>query len=154
LKLHKNLYGLKQAGHNWYEKLKHGMELQGFKPCHSDPCMYTQTDIIVLVYVDDMLIFSRSMQTIKKFMQSLDTEYIYTDEGDIKSYLGIDVSKPVSWDIQIVPTSSFKEHHSSNQGHETKPVQRTCTAPHKILVLEGEPRKTDWNYRSILGQLN
>jgi hypothetical protein len=29
LKLNKNLYGLKQAGYNWYEKLKTGMIARG-----------------------------------------------------------------------------------------------------------------------------
>jgi hypothetical protein len=40
-----------------------------------------------------MLIFAQSMQKIKTIMQSLDNEYVYTDEGDIKSYVGIDISK-------------------------------------------------------------
>jgi hypothetical protein len=31
LKLNKNLYGLKQAGYNWYVKLKGGMIARGFK---------------------------------------------------------------------------------------------------------------------------
>jgi hypothetical protein len=41
--------------------------------------------IVVLVYLDDMLIFSRSMKQIEIFMRSLDNKYDYTDEGDIKS---------------------------------------------------------------------
>jgi hypothetical protein len=41
-----------------------------------------------------MLIFAQSMRTIENFMQSLDNKYDFTDEGDIKSYLGIDISKP------------------------------------------------------------
>jgi hypothetical protein len=94
LKLHKNLYVLKQAGYNWYKKLKKGMTDRGYQLCPSDPCIYTKDGIVVLVYVDHMLIFSRSMLTMEKFMQSLDNEYDFTDEGDIKSYLGIDVSKP------------------------------------------------------------
>ena len=31
LKLNKNLYGLKQAAHNWFEKLKHGLEDRGYQ---------------------------------------------------------------------------------------------------------------------------
>jgi hypothetical protein len=83
LKLNKNLYGLKQAGYNWYKKLKGGMIARGFKMCQSDPCVYTKDNIVV--DVDGMLIFSCSMHQIENFMQSLDKEYNYTDEGEIKS---------------------------------------------------------------------
>ncbi len=70
------------------------MTARGYKVCQSDPCVYTKdSNMVVLVYVDDMLIFSRSMKQIEIFMRSLDNEYDYTDEGDIKSYLGINVSK-------------------------------------------------------------
>jgi hypothetical protein len=70
------------------------MKQRGFQPCHSDPCVYTKPDLVVLVYVNDMLIFSHSMRKIEQFIHSLYNEYEYTDEGDIKSYLGIDVSGP------------------------------------------------------------
>jgi hypothetical protein len=70
------------------------MDQCGFMPCHSDPCVYTKQDIVMLVYINNMLIFSWSIQKIEKFIHSLDNEYEYTDKGDIKSYLGIDVSEP------------------------------------------------------------
>jgi hypothetical protein len=57
--------------------------------------VYTKKDTVVLVYIDDMLIFFKSMENIENIMQSLDKEYVNTDEGDIKSYLGIDISKPL-----------------------------------------------------------
>jgi hypothetical protein len=94
LKLNKNLYGLKQAVFNWYKKLKKGMETREFKTCLSDPCVYTKLGIVVLVYVDNMLMFAQSMKKIKVFIQSLEGEYEFTDDGGIKSYLGIDVSEP------------------------------------------------------------
>ena len=36
LKLKKNLYGLKQASFNWYEKLHDGLKSRGFKPSKID----------------------------------------------------------------------------------------------------------------------
>jgi hypothetical protein len=74
-KLHKNLYGLKQAGYNWFEKLRGGMEQRGFTPYHSDPCVYTKQELVVLVYVDNLLIFLRSMRKIERFIHSLDNKY-------------------------------------------------------------------------------
>eukprot|EP00956_Cyclotella_meneghiniana_P041039 scaffold212605_cov23-Cyclotella_meneghiniana.AAC.1 len=40
LKLKKNLYGLKQASFNWFDKLKTGLVDRGFKPSQIDPCLY------------------------------------------------------------------------------------------------------------------
>jgi hypothetical protein len=61
------------------------MIARGFKVCKSDPCVYTKDNIVILIYVDDMLIFPGSMQQIENFMQSLHKEYDYADEGDISS---------------------------------------------------------------------
>jgi len=65
LKLNKNLYGLKQASYNWYEKLKTGLMDRGFKPSQIDPpCLYLRKGMIVLTYVDDCIIVGDSMKDI------------------------------------------------------------------------------------------
>ena len=58
LKLQKNLYGLKQAGHNWFENISGALGNLSIKPSKVDPCVFIGEDVIVLVYVDDCLIFS------------------------------------------------------------------------------------------------
>ena len=40
LRLRKSLYGLKQASANWYDMLKKGLELRGFKESIADPCVF------------------------------------------------------------------------------------------------------------------
>ena len=60
IKLNKSLYGLKQAAHNWFELLKSSLESRGYDhQSATDPCVFIKKDSIVLVYVDDCLIFSR-----------------------------------------------------------------------------------------------
>ena len=51
-KLQKNLYGLKQAGHNWSGKLSSELADLSINPSKVDPCVFIGDDIIVLVYVD------------------------------------------------------------------------------------------------------
>jgi hypothetical protein len=59
LKLKKNLYGLRQAGYNWHEKLKQGLLHHGFHQSVIDPCLFLCNDCILVVYVDDCLLFSK-----------------------------------------------------------------------------------------------
>ena len=42
LLLKKNLYGLKQASANWYDMLKKGLNLRGFKESVADPCVFVK----------------------------------------------------------------------------------------------------------------
>lgn len=44
LKLKKGLYGTKQAGRGWYEKLKKAILQSNFKESPEDPCLYFKTD--------------------------------------------------------------------------------------------------------------
>ena len=71
LKLNKSLYGLKQASHNWYEKLKQALSDRKFSPSKIDPCIFVKEGIIVLVYVDDCIIVGDSMARIDVLIHSL-----------------------------------------------------------------------------------
>jgi hypothetical protein len=66
------------------------------------------TDLPHSLYKDGMLIFSCSMKQIENFMRSLDKEYDYTDKGDIKSYLGIDVIEPCKGTFKLLQRISLK----------------------------------------------
>ena len=57
LNLQKNLYGLKQVGHNWFETLFSALGNLSINLSKVDPCVFIGEDIIVLVYVDNCLIF-------------------------------------------------------------------------------------------------
>jgi hypothetical protein len=121
--------------------------------CLSDPCVYTKPGIVVLVYVDDMLIFARSQKKIDQFIQSLKGEYKFTYDGDIKSYLGIDVSEPAPGTYELSQPHLIQNILSSVGNIKLNPCKEPAQ-PKEIMVHEGEPCKTDWNYRSIVGQLN
>ena len=48
-KLQKNLYGMKQAGHNWFEKLSGELGNLSINPSKVDPYVFIGEDVIVLV---------------------------------------------------------------------------------------------------------
>ena len=96
LKLKRSIYGLKQSNYNFYKKLSTALKARGILPCSTDSCVYALKNLILVVYVDDVLIFSRKSVWIDVFVKSLfegDEKFELTDEGSIDKYLGVDVKK-------------------------------------------------------------
>ena len=90
LKLLKNLYGLKDAGLTWFEHLSQGLNELGFKPTDSDPCILLKGSYLIVLYVDDCIIMSKSKAEADKIFNDLKNKgYKMTDEGTMEEYLGI-----------------------------------------------------------------
>ena len=159
IELKKSLYGLKQAGLNWYEKLKQGLVARGYEPSKVDPCVFISQRVIVLTYVDDCIVMGKSEQDIKGLFKSLndgDENYDFTDEGDLKNYLGVEFTRHSDGKLEfrqeflisrIIKALGFEEELN---GKHTNPG--TKPALHKDV--EGPPRKHNWHYRSVIGMLN
>ena len=64
-KLKISFYGLKQSPRQWYKRFDTFMLSQGFKRSNYDSCVYLKivkgSTIYLLLYVDDMLIATKSM---------------------------------------------------------------------------------------------
>ena len=93
LKLQKNLYGLKQAGHNWFEKISGTLGNLSINPSKVDPCVFIVEDVIILVYVDNCLVFSQEKDKINQLIYKLKNKekLDLTDEGDVDKYLGVQI---------------------------------------------------------------
>jgi hypothetical protein len=56
--IYKALYGLRTSGARWGEKFADTLRLEGFFPCHADPCVWMRDarDIweYICIYVDDL----------------------------------------------------------------------------------------------------
>jgi hypothetical protein len=92
LKLNKSLYGLKQAGYNWFEKLCEGLVVQDFIQSQVDKCVFFRKDCIILTYVDDCIILGKNMADVDSVISSLHegTEnFQLVDQGSIDKYLGL-----------------------------------------------------------------
>ena len=157
LKLERNLYGLKDAGRTWFEHLTTKLETMGFIATQSDPCVYTRgTDIIVL-YVDDCILISRTKAAADQLHHEIQQQgFSTTDEGSMEQYLGMQIqrnkdgtfriSQPFLIDRIIAAVPSMKNARSS------KTPAATGTALTKDE--EGDPRKETWHYRSLIGMMN
>ena len=98
LKLDKNLYGLKNAAHNWFQMLSKGFHKLGFKSSEIDPCVFLRKDAIILTWVDDCIIFSKDLLTITNIVHLLQKEFdVELEENvngdDVPRYLGMVIER-------------------------------------------------------------
>ena len=72
------------------------LKARNILPCSTDKCVYASKQLILIVYVDNVLIFSKRKCWIDMFIQSLaegQEKFELTDEGSIDKYLGVDITK-------------------------------------------------------------
>ncbi|KAH9722770.1 Integrase catalytic domain-containing protein [Citrus sinensis] len=92
--LQKSLYGLKQSPRQWYLKFDSYMQELNFQKFSYDCCVYLKKayreEVIYLVlYVDDILIASKSMKLIDLLKQQLKDKFDMKDLGPAKKILGV-----------------------------------------------------------------
>ena len=158
LKLNKSLYGLKNSSRNWFQHLTNGLKRRGFTPSQVDSCILYREDCIILIYVDDCIVFSKSKKINKELVISLQNgqeNFQLTDEGDLNRYLGVDI------DRRSDGTFELRQPYLIERCLKAMEIDDTMN-PKKVPVMkpllhkdkDGDPRKTAWNYRHVIGMLN
>jgi hypothetical protein len=87
LQLKRNLYGCKQAARNWFNHLTKGLLQLGFTQSKTDSCLFIKQDCILVIYVDDCLIFAKDNSTIDNLIQFLSKSFLLQDVGDVSTFL-------------------------------------------------------------------
>lgn len=80
-KLKRAMYDLKQASRQWNHKLEQALKSFGLTKSKVDPCVFYnhKMDLIVAIYVDDILILWRDPGTLAKFKQSMSESFKMKD---------------------------------------------------------------------------
>ncbi|CAI7882735.1 unnamed protein product [Closterium sp. NIES-53] len=95
--LKKAIYGLKQAPRAWYHKLEETLLAGGFKKSECDHSLFLLQEkeqfLMLLVYVDDILLFSKSSAMIEHVEEMLEMQFKCSKMGDVKYYLGMHVER-------------------------------------------------------------
>ena len=159
LSLNNNLYGLKQGGFNWFEKLRAGIINRGFIQSQVNKCVFFRDGCIVLTYVDDCIIVGKEMAIVDSVIQSLrggKEEFELTDEGSIDKYLGVM--------IQDIDESSFKMSQPflirqiveflSLDVDKTRSRDTPVGKPLLNKDLDGSPRKHQWVYQGAVEMIS
>ncbi|CAL0306555.1 unnamed protein product [Lupinus luteus] len=96
-KLHKSIYGLKQASRKWHDKLTNTLLQIGFIKSFFDYSLFLKhTDIgftTILVYVDDLILAGNDLNQITQTKYVLHKKFSIKDLGDLKFFLGMEVAR-------------------------------------------------------------
>ena len=148
-KLHKSLYGLKQSPRQWYKRFDKFMSGQKYTRSLYDPCVYFRklqdgTFIYLLLYVDDMLIASKSKVEIDKLKSQLSCEFEMKDLGEAKKILGMEIERDRSKGKVCLSQKQYMKKVLQRFGidNKTKPVS-TPLASHFKLKSTMSPSTDD-----------
>jgi hypothetical protein len=158
LKLNKSLYGLKQASHNWFLYLCKALENRGYIQSSVDKCVFYKDDIVLLIYVDDILIIGKDDHKIKEFKESMKSgseNFVFTDGESLDCYLGVQIERLPNGSIKLF--QPYLIERIIRLVMEDKPLNPSKVPASKELLhkdSDGVARKHDFNYRQVVGMLS
>jgi hypothetical protein len=155
-RLHRALYGLRQASRAWNAKLDSSLRSLGFKRCQAEHAVYhrgeDEQQLLVGVYVDHLIISGASQEEVDKFKAEMTKLFKMSDLGQLSFYLGMEVQQR---DGQVtLRQASYERKLLQRAGMEDC---NPCAVPmERRLKLSkdgsGEPVDST-EYRSIVGSL-
>jgi len=160
VKLLRPIYGLKQSSHYWNEALDDFLVETGFTRLESSNCTYRYDFCTFLViYVDDIVIFSRYQKTINWVVQRIQDKFEARDLGEIRHFLGVNIKRNVESDIIMNQKVYIQELLVQYELQECRPAYIPLE-PGNLISSKDSP-KTDGErqemknvpYRELIGSL-
>ena len=154
-RLMKSLYGLKQSPRFWNDRFNQQIVKMGFERSRHDYCLYVKCteddELYIILYVDDLLIVGRKIESISELKKKLSRTFSMTDCGEARYFLG----------IKLDLNRNTGTLRLSQKAHVEKILRRfrmtdcnsTKTPMEKKLVLRREGKPYDGPYREMLGSL-
>lgn len=155
-KLHKSLYGLRQAPRSWFAKLSTKLQALGFKESKADTSLFVLQEVnyvlYILIYVDDILITGSNTAAIQSIISALQASFAVKDLGSLHYFLGIEAL----WCTNGIYLTQRK--YIADLLHRTKMEHaKPCTSPMastcRLNSSEGTPFDDVHLYRSVVGSL-
>ncbi len=154
LRLRRSLYGLRQAPRHFFHYLTDRLLKHGLQQSIHDPCLFFTSSLIVIVYVDDLLIFAKSDTLIDSFISSMQREDIcLRKEGTAEGYLGVDIQH-VDGKIRLTqPGLSHRITKALGLNKHTTSCKTPAETNPLPKDIDGTPASGIINYASVVGML-
>ncbi len=128
---------------------------QGLTPSVFDPCLFFGSTLIVIIYLDDILIYGKSKDKINDFIERMETKDVALHKEDTaEGYLGIDIQR--NRDRITFTQNGLTKQIIKALGLNTKySTAKSTPADNKALQKDpdGPPASGKVNYASVIGML-
>ena len=155
LKLIRKIYGQKHAGRVWNKYLDEGMKEVGFTPSDYDASLYYKKNVVMLIYIDDCLVFSPDPKAISDLRNS-SKNFEIDDQRDVSDFLGIEVTHLKDGSIKLTQQhlidAILKNLYLQENTNEKSTPALSSQSMHPDV--DGEDMGEDFHYRSVIGKLN
>ncbi|CAN1753275.1 Retrovirus-related Pol polyprotein from transposon TNT 1-94 [Linum perenne] len=155
-RLHKSLYGLKQASRQWFSRLSDTLKQQGYMQSKVDYSLFLKNHdghfTAALVYVDDLILGGNNLLEIESLKRSLNDEFKIKDLGTLKFFLGLEVARnhegihlsQRKYTLEILEEAGFLS---------SKPVTTPMDSKVHLSSSGSEPFEDGECYRRLVGKL-
>ena len=155
-KLHKSLYGLKQALRAWFERFAFHLLHLGFIALVANRSLFIfcldMTIIYLLLYVDDIIVTGNDSSQIASLIAALSPVFEIKDLGDLHYFLGIQITPSPHG---LLPSQSKYASDILHRFHmeSAKPTKTPCCPSTRLVPSDGVPLLNPTEYRSMVGAL-
>ena len=160
LKIHRNIYGQKQAGRVWNRYLVNKLVKElGFRQSKVDECVFYRGTTLYVLYTDDSLLAGPDKEEIEKVIDDLQTKakLAITVEGDLADFLGVSIDRRKDGSIHLTQPHLIDQIIKDLRLHDDNVKPRTTPAASSKLLTRhtsSKPFDNSFNYRSVIGKLN
>ncbi|KAG7662228.1 uncharacterized protein J8A68_004238 [[Candida] subhashii] len=168
--LQKSVYGMKQSGFEWYEKLSKVLGEIGLSRTENKGGLFVGkingVEIIVAIYVDDLFMVAQDEDVLNTFKESLNKYFELKYFGEVSEYLGISFETH-KWGRRLSQETYLRKlitsNNISNKEYRTTPLPRELEVilpndpnaeffepePKKDILNEGDKKR----YQQVVGSL-
>ena len=158
-KLVRSIYGLKQSGRRWENRLVEELTRLGFIRCKIDPCLWKYAEgrniLLLTVYVDDLVMATNSPKLRQTFVDNLKAMFQVRNEGPLTWVFGTAISQDLGSGTVSVDQTLYIEEVIRAFGTPECKKTRVVPSIEDILHLQplkdGEPCHEQ--YRTLVGKL-
>ena len=160
LKIHRNIYGQKQAGRVWNKYLVDKLVRElGFKQSKVDECVFYRGKTLYVLYTDDSLLAGPDAKEIQKVIDELQSKakLAITVEGDLADFLGVSIDRRSDGSIHLSQPHLIDQILDDlRMNDKSTKIRSTPAASSKLLARHSNSPNFDgsFNYRSVIGKLN
>jgi len=155
-KLHKSLYGLKQASRQWYDKLSTFLISHQFKQANVDHSLFIKTVgsnfTALLVYVDDIILTGNDIEEINRITSMLVQCFKIKNLGDLTYFLSIEVARSSKGIYLCQRKYALDLLHEAGM-LASAPVSTPMNFSKRITTTDETPLANPTPYRRLVGRL-